>query len=81
MGVGQVASNHEGNLFGHTVVAALAAKISKDHDCDVHFEIVHGNSGAEKSVRLSQLQLIGTQSWVSVKKKKKLSAAPLWGHL
>lgn len=81
MGVGQVDSDYGGNLYGHTVVVALAEKIATERNSDVHFEIVHGNFGAEQSAKRSELKMIDTQSWISVKKRRKLQAAPLWGHL
>lgn len=81
MGVGQVDSNYEGNLYGHLAVIALAVKIAKDFNTDVHFEIVNGNTGAEQSAKRSELTLIDTQSWVSLRKREKLAKAPLWGHL
>lgn len=81
MGVGQVDGNHQGKLYGHLAVLGLAVKIAKDFNTDVHFEIVNGNVGAERSVQRTELEIIDTQSWVSVKKRTKLSAAPMWGHL
>lgn len=81
MGVGQVDESNQGNFYGHIAVAALSLEIAKNYNSDVHFEIVHGNFGAEKSARLNELQLIDTQSWISVRKRNKLTAAPLWGHL
>lgn len=81
MGVGQVDPDHEGNLFGHLTVLAMAVKRAKDYNTDVHFEIVNGNDRAEQSARRSELQLIDTQSWISVQKKKKRENVPLWGHL
>ena len=80
MGVGQADSNFSGNLYGHTVIIALAEKIAKESDADVHFEIRNGNSRAEKSARMSQLQMIDTQSWISIRRKK-LEEIPMWGHL
>lgn len=81
MGVGQVDSNFEGNSYGHIAITALAIKIAKDFDTDVHFEIVNGNLRAEKSARLSNLPLIDTQCWVSARRLNKLLSNPMWGHL
>lgn len=80
MGVGQADSNFSGNLYGHTAIVALAEKIAKECGTDVHFEIRNGNSRAEKSARMSQLQMIDTQSWISIRRKK-LEEIPMWGHL
>lgn len=81
MGVGQVDSSHSGNLYGHLAVIAMAAKLAKDFDADVTFEIVNGNHGAERSAQRSELLLVDSQSWISVRKRKKREVAPLWGHL
>lgn len=81
MGVGQSDPSFAGNRLGHLAVLALAVKIANEFDSDVHFEVVHGNSGAEKSVRLSDLTLVDTQSWINVKKREKLRSLPMWGHL
>lgn len=81
MGVGQVAENNQGNLFGHIAIFSLAAKIARDLNTDIHFEILHGNTGALRSARRSELEMIDTQSWISVKKRERLAAAPMWGHL
>lgn len=81
MGIGQVDSNYEGNIYGRIAVLALAVKIAKEYDTDVHFEVVHGNYKAEASARLSGFEIIDTQSWIAVQKRKKRESAPLWGHL
>lgn len=81
MGVGQVDLNNQGNNYGHLAIIGLAVKIAKDFNTDVHFEIVCGNDGAERSAHRSELEIIDTQSWVSAKKRPKLCTAPLWGHL
>lgn len=80
MGVGQVDPNFSGNLYGQLAVIALAVKIAKDCNTDVHFEIRNGNLGAQKQAGMAQLQIIDTQSWINIRKKKQ-EAIPMWGHL
>jgi hypothetical protein len=81
MGVGQVDMRFGGNRYGHIAISALAVKIAKDFDTDVHFEIVNGNLQAEKSARLANLPIIDTQSWILAKRRKRLLTVPMWGHL
>lgn len=80
MGIGQVDSYFSGNRYGHSAVLALASKIAKDFDTDVHFEIRNSNVRAEKSAKASQVQVINTQSWIAIRRKKP-DSAPMWGHL
>lgn len=82
MGIGRVEPSEKGNFHGHSAIFALAAEIARVHDCDVYFEIMHGNTEAENAVRKGKLPVIDTQSWISVQKMNKLSVAPTWGsHL
>lgn len=80
LGIGQVDSGFVGNFFGHIAVIALAVKVAKDYDTDIHFEIRNNNYEALKSAKNSQLQIVDTQSWISVRRKR-LETKPMWGHL
>lgn len=82
MGVESVDTNFKGNRYGHLVILALAVKIAKDYDTDIHFEVVHGNLQATKLATSStDVKIIDTQSWILAKRRENVSSYPMFGHL
>lgn len=81
MGIGRIDPRYKGNHYGYLAVLLLAQKIVDDFNVDAFFHVLRGNTRADRDLKASDVELIDTFSWISVKKNKEPYNVPWWGHL
>lgn len=81
MGIGRIDPRYQGKHFGYLAILLLAQKIAKDFNVEAFFHILRGNTRADSDLKASEMELIDTFSWISVKQNMEPYKVPWWGHL